>query len=245
MEKKNTLLLTVIAVATLLVAVVGATFAYFGSFNTTVDEKAAVNVQTEAAKSSSFVSSAASLKLNVAGSEMLKGTGDATSVGTYTGDNANLTVTLTADDPTTTTTCTYDVYFIYDEGSAVYGAGDTPVTAGTENKEFTYTLKSNAAELVVEPTYLAETEKDFSVFRTATITIDPESNPQRVENPVKVAHGTIAASKTTTTQTLTANVKFYNFPRIDQTALAAKTFGGKFYVEQSSVVCGTTAKSGS
>ena len=32
MEKKNTLLLTVIAVATLLVAVVGATFAYFGSF---------------------------------------------------------------------------------------------------------------------------------------------------------------------------------------------------------------------
>ena len=31
MEKRNTLLLTVIAVATLLVAVVGATFAYFAS----------------------------------------------------------------------------------------------------------------------------------------------------------------------------------------------------------------------
>ena len=54
MEKKNTLLLTVIAVATLLVAVVGATFAYFGSFNTTVENKAAVNVTTGASKSSAF-----------------------------------------------------------------------------------------------------------------------------------------------------------------------------------------------
>ena len=35
MEKKNTILLTVIAVATLLVAVVGATFAYFTASTTT------------------------------------------------------------------------------------------------------------------------------------------------------------------------------------------------------------------
>ena len=35
MEKKNTILLTVIAVATLLVAVVGATFAYFTATATT------------------------------------------------------------------------------------------------------------------------------------------------------------------------------------------------------------------
>ena len=232
MEKKNTLLLTVIAVATLLVAVVGATFAYFGSFTTTVDNKAAVNVTTEAAKSSSFITTSASLKLNVAGSEMLKGTGGANQVGTYTGDNANLIVNLTAEDPATTTTCTYDVYFAYDEGSAVYGKEDgehpTPVTAGTDNKEFTYTLKSDAAGLVVDPTYIAETEKDFSVFKTAT-------------TAVKVASGTIAAKNTTTTQTLTAKVMFYNFPTIDQTALSDKTFGGKFYVEQSSVVCGTTA----
>lgn len=228
MEKKNTLLLTVIAVATLLVAVVGATFAYFGSFTTTVDNKAAVNVTTEAAKSSSFITTSASLKLNVAGSEMLKGTGGATSVGTPTGDNANLTVTLNAEDPATTTTCTYDVYFAYDEGSAVYGNDPTPVTAGTNNAEFTYTLVSDAAGLVVDPTYLAETEEDFSVFKTATA-------------PVKVASGTIAASNTSTTQTLTAKVMFYNFPTIDQTALSDKTFGGKFYVEQSTVVCGTTA----
>ena len=47
MEKKNTVLLTVIAVATLLVAVVGATFAYFTASNSyTGDAAGNVNVNT-------------------------------------------------------------------------------------------------------------------------------------------------------------------------------------------------------
>lgn len=45
MDKKNTLLLTVIAIATLLVAVVGATFAYF-SAQTGTEKRADVNVTT-------------------------------------------------------------------------------------------------------------------------------------------------------------------------------------------------------
>ena len=45
MEKKNTVLLTVIAIATLLVAVVGATFAYF-SANVTSTEKTTVTTTT-------------------------------------------------------------------------------------------------------------------------------------------------------------------------------------------------------
>lgn len=55
MEKKNTVLLTVIAVATLLVAVVGATFAYFTASNTTSGDAAGnVNVNT-ATESASLV----------------------------------------------------------------------------------------------------------------------------------------------------------------------------------------------
>lgn len=47
MEKKNTVLLTVIAVATLLVAVVGATFAYFtATANTNNENAGSTNVQT-------------------------------------------------------------------------------------------------------------------------------------------------------------------------------------------------------
>ena len=55
MERKNTVLLTVIAVATLLVAVIGATFAYFtataGGSGTTP-----VSVQTSSSGSSTFTS---------------------------------------------------------------------------------------------------------------------------------------------------------------------------------------------
>lgn len=48
MEKKNTILLTVIAVATLLVAVVGATFAYFtASVTTTNDDNKTTTVKTK------------------------------------------------------------------------------------------------------------------------------------------------------------------------------------------------------
>lgn len=52
MEKKNTVLLTVIAVATLLVAVVGATFAYFTAANSTTGDAAGsanINTATEGA----------------------------------------------------------------------------------------------------------------------------------------------------------------------------------------------------
>lgn len=227
MEKKNTLLLTVIAVATLLVAVVGATFAYFGSFTTTVDNKAGVNVTTEAAKSSAFLTEAAQLKLNVAGAEMLKGDGAASSVGTYEGDKATLTVKLNATDPKTKTTCTYDIYYKYDDASAVYGATDTPVTTGTEGKEFTYTLTPSTG-ITVETAYVATAEKDFSVFKDATA-------------EVKVASGTIEVSAGDATQTLDVNVKFYNFPTISQADLSDKSFAGKFYVKKESVVCGTTA----
>ena len=52
-NRKNTILLTVIAVATLLVAVVGATFAYFTAQGGT-EQTGNINVQTEAAASSSF-----------------------------------------------------------------------------------------------------------------------------------------------------------------------------------------------
>ena len=53
MERKNTILLTVIAVATLLVAVVGATFAFFA---VQADSNAKVEIETTTAKAAdSFV----------------------------------------------------------------------------------------------------------------------------------------------------------------------------------------------
>ena len=233
MEKKNTLLLTVIAVATLLVAVVGATFAYFGSFQATVDDKAAVNVTTGNVQASTFITTGGELILDVPGSDMIRGQNPAAvSVGTKTG-NANLVVKLNYPDTATQMTCTYDIMFEYDSGSAVYGDSTTPVTANTENKEFTYTLTPSEG-ITVEGAYVATSETDFSKFNTATN-----------GSAKKVASGTITATgtkpETAATQNLLADVNFYNFPTIDQSTLAGKTFKGSFYVKQDSVKCSTAA----
>lgn len=230
MEKKNTLLLTVIAVATLLVAVVGATFAYFGSFDVQTTNKAGVNVTTEAAQASSFIVTSASIKLNVAGAEMLKGTStEGVKVGTYDGkiENASLTATLKAEDPKTTTTCTYVIKYAYDSGSDIYGAGETPVTAGTTN-EFPYKISLGEGTTGVT---LTKTEGTFDEFKAAT----------DEEKAITVGTATISASNTTTTQVVNFNVSFYNFPTIDQSALAAKSFAGKFYADTNQSNCSTTA----
>lgn len=64
MDKKNTLLLTVIAIATLLVAVVGATFAYFTAQNSK-PEKTDFKVTTETTNSSTIrVGNAINIKAN-------------------------------------------------------------------------------------------------------------------------------------------------------------------------------------
>ena len=72
MDKKNTMLLTVIAVATLLVAVVGATFAYF-AIGATVENNAKTTITggTEGADVGSVaLKGASSLKLKLSAEDM-------------------------------------------------------------------------------------------------------------------------------------------------------------------------------
>lgn len=219
MEKKNTLLLTVIAVATLLVAVVGATFAYFGSFSVDTNNKVAVNTTTEAASSSTFISKSGTVEMNVPSNMMVKGAGsNLEQAATATG---NLEVELTsAQGATTTTTCTYDVYY-HNTGSTYYGVDPTEqVVPG----EFTYTLTSS--QMTVDPAHTGA--KDYIAFNASQTT------------PVKVASGSISAKgtasqNTVATDTLNITLKFYNMPNTDQSRLADKSFTGEFYVDN--VVC--------
>ena len=85
-NKKNTILLTVIAVATLLVAVVGATFAYFTAQGGTTAQTP-VTVQTASTSNGSFQTSGA-ITINATqenfGQSMGNQTGQATGTVTYT-----------------------------------------------------------------------------------------------------------------------------------------------------------------
>ena len=64
MDKKNTMLLTVIAVATLLVAVVGATFAYFTATANTNNTTAGVTATTGTVSTVNLVGASKTLKLD-------------------------------------------------------------------------------------------------------------------------------------------------------------------------------------
>jgi len=70
MDKKNTMLLTVIAVATLLVAVVGATFAYFTASNTNDGKTTVVTGQTTTIAAVGLTNPTSNLYITLTATEM-------------------------------------------------------------------------------------------------------------------------------------------------------------------------------
>ncbi len=199
MDKKNTMLLTVIAVATLLVAVVGATFAFFSVTGenststgaavtaTTGDSQigavsiattnAAMHITTTAAE---FAQSAATTaywaKAGAAGNS---GTAD------YNASETDIVAfTLTATGSGVNYVCTVGV------------TADTTVTGGTNPGlvagEYALVLKSGAADTnemeVVTPSTNTNISKTFTIYvaggSTATITAAAKLvNTNQAQNP--------------------------------------------------------------
>ena len=140
MERKNTLLLTVIAIATLLVAVVGATFAYFATQLSTDSNGLNVLANTEPA-SAIFLASGSDLTLTVEGSNMQRSQTDNAAAVLSNSNSTTLNVTYGASSSGNALSCTYDIVFRW-TGSAdsyLYSAAETHPTTGWEpfNKEFT------------------------------------------------------------------------------------------------------------
>lgn len=226
MEKKNTLLLTVIAVATLLVAVVGATFAYFGSFVPNNTSNTPVNVTTPTAQTSTFVSTGAQLLLNVPAENMTfaqRGEEGVTSTSSGT-----LKVALTSGTANQTMKCTYDVYFEAD-GTPVYGLGETTKTAD-EVKEIT--MKITATEGITVDKYATETNFDANAAYGWT-NLTGEGKPT-----IKIATAEISNSsdKVPTEQTFTFEAKVYNLTQ-QQDQISGKSFKGYFYAVLDSSRC--------
>lgn len=223
MEKKNTLLLTVIAVATLLVAVVGATFAYFGSFSTDNIQSANVNVTTGSGQSVVFKTTGKDMNYTVPDKNM--GAGEGTELVEAGKGDGSLTVSLSSGTTEATTTCTYDVVYT---GTPKY----TKVVEG----EFIYTL--------TVPT--AITGKFVPGTRTETV-VGADKSMELLQTGVKVTVATgesissadVEANATTVVYSL-ATV-FKNMPSVDQSKIANTSFTGSLTVEN--VKCNTVAKS--
>ena len=215
-NKSNIKLLSIVASVVLLIIVLGASFAYFGTYKENID-KYKINITIDEFAKATFVTKDANLNLSVSKKDMV-----AYEAGTKAAENsANLNVVLTSGNPNVKVTCTYDIYYEYDTNSSIYGVSPTPVT-DSSLKELTLKAVGSTG------THNYADEKNFNYDTSWT------------QNPYKrliVKGASITdATKNGTTDTWNFNMAFYNLDA-DQNKLAGKTFAGSFYVDKDSIQC--------
>ena len=215
-NKSNIKLLSIVASVMLLIIVVGASFAYFGTYKENID-KYKINITIDEFAKATFVTKDANLNLSVSKKDMV-----AYGAGTKAAENsANLNVVLTSGNPNVKVTCTYDIYYEYDNNSSIYGVSPIPVT-DSSLKELTLKAVGSTG------TNNYADEKNFNYDTSWT------------QNPYKrliVKGASITdATKNGTTDTWNFNMAFYNL-EADQNKLAGKTFAGSFYVDKDSIQC--------
>ena len=188
MEKKNTVLLTVIAIATLLVAVVGATFAYFAS-NSSNDASATITTTTAKAMDLFKATGEVSLTVDANNSIMAEvnaGKANAT-------DSKDIEVSLVAGSGTAT--CTYDLIWTpaagegYDTYAKTEGATKEYTLAITNAGSFTETNVDELQTILANDLPI-ETTSETSVTHTVTATFYNLEIPQTVQED-KTFGGTV------------------------------------------------------
>ncbi|MBQ9833832.1 MAG: hypothetical protein IJO33_01415 [Bacilli bacterium] len=201
MEKKsgNTIMLTVIAIATLLVAVVGATFAYFSANTTGNAGKTTVEVNTAAAADTFLTEGNSVVTLDVTADKMQQADGNNDYSVKITNDvESTIDVKLTAGS--SKATCTYDLTY-------------TPSAA--------FNASAKAAEASLKEFTLVGTSTDGNEFE--------EKDLAGVTDAIVLGSYSIsdeyadALVESVDTWTFTAN--FYNLA-VDQNDNINKTFGG-------------------
>lgn len=196
MDKKNTILLTVIAIATLLVAVVGATFAYFATTQN-VNANIPANVTTAGTAASFTSQSNGDITITVDANEMQQAQGDDNNVITgLRDDDAYLEVQLGAAQDGKSSVCTYDIIF-------TWTSGEYTLKQGTGQQK-----EDGSGEEVLEETahYVRTYDKEqgmklpreFTIIATPTVE-DPAAEEDRIT--------TIVGEVPTTGDNITATVE--------------------------------------
>ena len=200
-NRKNTILLTVIAVATLLVAVVGATFAYFTAQGGD-DVSKNVIVKTDTSDSAIFTLEPISITAN----QTNFGQGDGDQVGTSTG-----TASFTANSADETSEFCYTL------------------TINVESNDFEYTVGSTTPELVLDVTKDAGTKSSPVKVITAKDVTTQSAGAIKVPTTnggTDYIHKITANKSKTVLDTFTITLTFKNLAS-DQNANTGKTFSGK------------------
>lgn len=239
MEKSTkTNIISLFAGILLLLIVIGASFAYFGSFTVNLNNNVAVNINSTSPGTSTFTSTSAELNLQVPAANMSQTVVNETNnVVLAAESSATMNVSLLAGKDITDgvpLNCLFSIYFEY-TGDNVYGDSNTPKTTGA-TKEITMQISgkvSGDGEGDDGAGYYWN-EPNFDIGNGM-----PWSNNKATLIPS--AYIANYSSTTPTTITFTFTMRFYNL-NADQNALAGKPFTGRIYAEKKQ--CSTSERLG-
>ena len=186
MDKKNTMLLTVIAVATLLVAVVGATFAYFGVTGGDDSATAAVTGSVESVGTVLLSATNADLELVVSDADMSRANSGKTY---YAATNEKVTVEAGGQAPTPNTiatatasgestyTCTYSLAVT----ARNENAPSTSITTDEGWVQFGGTMLDNPNKMTLNAANAYSTTGSFDINGGESKTLTFEAAIKNVE----------------------------------------------------------------
>ena len=216
-KNNNVKIMGVFASFLLLVIVITASFAYFGSFNISLNNNVAVNVNSVSPGDGTFTSNATQLNLQVPAVNMSQTQSNNTVAALE--NTATLSVSLTSGSAEVETTCTFDIYYEY-TGNNFYGVSPNTKTSGV-TKEITMTVNAPSGT----SNFSTETNFDYNTS-TGWVTENSKRKVKLVENASITNSGTTA-----TVQEYTFTGKYYNLD-INQEQLANKSFTGIIYVNK-------------
>ena len=219
-KKSNTIL--IIQGVLFIILIIGAAYAYLGTFNINLNNNVAVNINSTSPGNLSFIANSTQLNLQVPDTSMTQYNADNTVAAKE--DTGFVDITLTGAEGFLTT-CSYDLVYEYNTNSDIYGI-TVPVTTGA-TKEITIEVNgmNGNNHFATETNFNFDTSKGWSNATSST--------------GAKVTLVTGATLKSLgTEQSVRWKVtgRYYNLD-LNQYALSGKSFTGKIYVEN--VNCST------
>ncbi len=219
-KKSNTIL--IIQGVLFIILIIGAAYAYLGTFNVNLNNNVAVNINSTSPGNLSFIANSTQLNLQVPDTSMAQHNANNTVAAKE--DTGFVDITLTGAEGFLTT-CSYDLVYEYNTNSDIYGK-TVPVTTGA-TKEITIEVNgmNGNNHFATETNFNFDTSKGWS---NATST-----------KGAKVTLVTGATLKSLGSEQSTrwkVTGRYYNLD-LNQYALSGKSFTGKIYVEN--VNCST------
>ena len=217
-KKSNTIL--IIQGVLFIILIIGAAYAYLGTFNINLNNNVAVNINSTSPGNLSFIASSTQLNLQVPAANMSFTVAN-NSVAAKE-DTGFVDITLTGTEGFLTT-CSYDLVYEYNTNSDIYGK-TVPVTSGA-TKEITIEVNgmNGNNHFAIETNFNFDTSKGWS-----------DATSTKGAKVTLVTGATLKSLGSEQSTRWKVIGRYYNLD-LNQYALSGKSFTGKIYILKFSV----------